>query len=71
MDKTKTAVVMEMKSLVRFGKRRESYKKALSEALAQIEQKGYARELAAEGYTDILKLAVVSDGKKVWVKMIE
>ena len=68
-DKNKIAVILELKSIA--GIFEEEPEKALSEALAQIEEKGYARELAAEGYTDILKLAVVSDGKKVWVRVVE
>ena len=68
-DKKKTAVILELKSIA--GIFEEEPEKALSRALAQIEEKGYARELLAEGYQDILKLAVVSDGKKVWVKVVE
>jgi hypothetical protein len=31
----------------------------------------YAKELEARGFTDILKIVVVSDGKKVWIKKVE
>jgi hypothetical protein len=68
-DREKTAVILELKSIG--GIFEEEPEKALSEALLQIEERGYARELMVEGYTDILKLAVVSDGKRVWVKVFE
>ncbi|WP_456325862.1 PD-(D/E)XK nuclease domain-containing protein [Desulfonauticus submarinus] len=40
----------------------------MQEALKQINDRGYAKELLAQGYNNITKLAIVSDGKEVWVK---
>lgn len=65
-DKKKTAVIMELKSITGFYE--EEPEKAIHDALEQIESRGYGEELAAKGYGWILKLAVVSDGKKVWVR---
>ncbi len=65
-DVKKTAIVMELKSLNKT--KHKDPDKAIEEALKQIEEKGYVKELEELGCRDILKLAVVSDGKKVWVK---
>ncbi|MDM8519911.1 PD-(D/E)XK nuclease domain-containing protein [Anaerolineales bacterium HSG6] len=40
----------------------------LEEALQQIKNKAYLTELSAAGVTDILQLAVVFQGKKMWLK---
>ncbi len=64
-EKERLAVVMELKSITGFYE--EAPEKAIEGALAQIENKEYGEELKAKGYVRILKLAVVSDGKKVWV----
>ncbi len=37
----------------------------LEEAIAQIEQKDYAAELASEGYTRMMKVAIGADGKNI------
>jgi len=60
----KTAIIMELKSL----RAKETAKKALASALEQIETKQYESAVRQQGYEDVLKLAVVFDGKKVWVK---
>ncbi len=64
-EKERLAVVMELKSITGFYE--EAPEKAIEDALLQIESRGYTKELKAKGYEKILKLAVVSDGKKVWV----
>ena len=40
----------------------------LASALGQIEEKQYAATLHAAGVTDILKMAITFDGKRVWIK---
>lgn len=65
-DREKPAVIMEMKSITGFYE--EEPEKAIKDALEQIEIRGYGDELTARNYGRIIKLAVVSDGKKVWVK---
>ncbi len=64
--KGRQAVIMELKSITGFYE--EEPKKAIKDALNQIDSKGYTEELKAKGYDKIMKLAVVSDGKKVWVE---
>lgn len=46
----------------------ESVEAVLDSALRQIEDKQYAATLEASGFTDILKMAITFDGKRVWVK---
>jgi hypothetical protein len=65
-DKNKQAIIMELKSVNKT--RHRDFDKSIQEALKQIEDRAYARELQAQGYNDILKLAIVSDGKLVKVK---
>ncbi len=65
-DVKRPAVILEMKSIAGFYE--EEPEKAIKDALKQIEERGYDKELIARGYDHILRLAVVSDGKKVWVK---
>ena len=42
----------------------------LASALQQIEEKQYAATLHAAGVTDILKMAITFDGKRVWIKTL-
>ena len=65
-DKTRQAIIMELKSVNKT--RHKDFDKSIQEALKQIEDRAYAKELQAEGYSDILKLAIVSDGKLVKVQ---
>jgi hypothetical protein len=65
-DKNKQAIIMELKSVNKT--RHRDFDKSIQEALKQIEDRAYARELQAQGYNDILKLAIVSDGKLVKVQ---
>jgi hypothetical protein len=68
-DRSRPAILMEMKSITGFYE--EEPEKAIEEAVSQIGTRAYARELEAKGYEDILKIVVVSDGKKVWVRVVE
>jgi len=67
-DMSKPAILMEMKSITGFYK--EEPEKAINEAIEQINTKAYAKELEARGFRNVLKIVVVSDGKKVWVKNV-
>ena len=42
----------------------------MKEAVKQIGKRAYAKELEARGFTKVIKVAVVSDGKKVWVREV-
>ena len=59
---------MEMKSITGFYE--EEPEKAIKEAVEQINTRAYARELEARGFHNVLKIVVVSDGKKVWVRTV-
>ena len=61
-DKKHYSAVIELKA--------ESSQKALEEAMRQIEEKDYVRELISEGYTRILKVALGVDGKSVEGKVL-
>ncbi|QTA80126.1 AAA ATPase-like domain-containing protein, nuclease domain-containing [Desulfonema limicola] len=63
-DKGKTGIIIEFKKV----NKKESHEKAMEKALKQIEDKNYASELQAAGIKDILKLAVVFQGKELWVR---
>ncbi|QTA80132.1 AAA ATPase-like domain-containing protein [Desulfonema limicola] len=64
-DKDKTGIIIEFKKVDK--EKNENYEKAMEAALKQIEDKNYASELQAAGIRDILKLAVVFQGKELWV----
>ena len=63
-DKSKKAVIMELKK-IDSGETKDT---AIANALEQIEEKKYETTIIAKGIKDVEKLAVVFDGKKVWVK---
>ena len=65
-DKTKPAIIMELKTIDNF--RGETREKALEKALRQIEEKQYETIARKRGFKNIIKMAVVFDGKRVWVK---
>ncbi|MBI4648674.1 MAG: AAA family ATPase [Bacteroidia bacterium] len=65
-DKNKTAFIIELKSLRKVKK--EILKQAVRSALAQIEERQYEKELKDKGITDILKLGIAFDGKRVEIK---
>jgi hypothetical protein len=61
----KPGVVLELK-VVKPTKRTPD--KALAQALAQIEERGYAAELTAAGASPVHAFAIAFDGKRVWVR---
>ncbi len=65
-DKNKLAIIMELKTIDEFEE--ETKEKALDKALKQIEKNRYEIEVKKRGYNNILKMGVVFDGKRVWVK---
>ena len=67
-DRSRPAVLLEMKSIAGFYK--EDPHKAMQEAVEQNGKRSYARELEARGFKDVIKIAVVSDGKRVWVREV-
>jgi len=64
-DKSKPCIIMELKSI----RISETAETALVSALKQIEDKKYETSIRQRGYEDIVKLGVVFDGKRVWVKV--
>ena len=49
----------------------ETTEQALDSALQQIEDRQYEVAIKQQGCTNILKLAVTFDGKRVWTKVNE
>ncbi len=68
-DKSKLAVIMELKSIDTFNN--ETKETALEAALKQIEDRRYEAALRQQGCTKIMKLAVTFDGKRVWARLSE
>jgi putative sterol carrier protein len=68
-DRTKRAVIMELKSIDDFNG--ETTEQALDSALEQIESRNYETAVRQQGCNNILKIAVTFDGKRVWTKMAE
>ena len=66
-NKNKKAIIMEFKTIDDFYD--ETKDQALESALKQIEDRQYETAIKQRGYSDILKMAVVFDGKRVWVKV--
>lgn len=65
-DLTKKGIVIEFKKVNKF--RNETLEAAVDLALKQIDDKNYAEELITFGVKDIIKLAIVFDGKDVMIK---
>jgi hypothetical protein len=63
-DKDRKAFIIELKTI----RKRETKDESLENALKQIEDRKYEAEILKRGIKDIIKLAVVFDGKEVWVK---
>jgi hypothetical protein len=63
-DKDRKAFIIELKTI----RKRETKDESLENALKQIEDRKYEAEILKRGTKDIIKLAVVFDGKEVWVK---
>jgi aspartate/glutamate racemase len=64
-DKSKRAIIMELKKV----RMNESTEQALDSAIKQINDRQYEVGLRQQGCTEILKLAVTFDGKRVWTKV--
>jgi len=65
-DKNRLAIIMELKTIDEFEE--ETKELALDKALKQIEEKKYETDVKKRGYNNILKMGVVFDGKRVWIK---
>ena len=63
-NKTQPGIIIEMKKI----RPRETTETALEAALQQIEDRQYETILRQQGCTNIMKLAVTFDGKRVWAK---
>jgi hypothetical protein len=68
-DKSKQAIIMELKSIDTFNN--ETKDQTLEAALQQIEDRQYEAILRQQGCTNIMKIAVTFDGKRVWAKTAE
>ncbi len=64
-DKKQRAIIMELKKT----RPKETPEQALESALRQIENRNYESAVRQQGCTNILKIAVTFDGKRVWTKM--
>jgi hypothetical protein len=65
-DRSKQAIIMELKSIDTFNN--ETKDQTLDSALKQIEDRQYEAALRHQGCTNIMKVAVTFDGKRVWAK---
>ncbi len=65
-DKNRLAIIMELKKINKF--RENTKDEALQNALKQIKERQYEVEVKKRGYNNILKMGVVFDGKRVWIK---
>ena len=66
-DKKKRAIIIELKSVQRT--KHKDPENAIKEAFEQIENRAYEKELQVEGYENIMKMAIVTDKKEVWVRV--
>ena len=66
IDPGKQGIIMEFKCVAHDEKGVPD--NALTQALEQIETRRYARDMIAAGVKEILKIAVVFQGKQLWVK---
>jgi len=64
-DKNKPGIIIEMKKI----RPRETTETAIEAALQQIEDRQYETTLRQQGCTNIMKIAVTFDGKRVWAKV--
>jgi hypothetical protein len=65
-EKEKAGIIIEFKKVNK--RRGETKDKAMAKAFQQIEDKKYASTLLERGIQKIRKLAIVFEGKQVWVK---
>jgi hypothetical protein len=63
-DISKKAIIMELKTI----RRNETKDIALEKAINQINEKQYEKEALKRGIKDIVKLAVVFENKRVWIR---
>jgi hypothetical protein len=68
-DKTKPALVMELKTIDEFEE--ETKEKALESAVRQIVEKDYQAGAHTKGYRNIIQFGVVFDGKRVRIKTVD
>ncbi|MGN0144678.1 MAG: AAA family ATPase [Clostridium sp.] len=68
-DTSKLAIIIEFKKIRESNSK--SIEKGIEEALNQIEENQYERELKIRNINNILKLAIVFKGKKIKIKTIE
>jgi tetratricopeptide (TPR) repeat protein len=68
VDKTKPAIVMELKIIDDFEE--ETKDIALGKAIKQIEEKEYISYCKNRGYENITAFGIVFDGKRVWLKEV-
>ena len=59
--------VLELKRITR----RETEELALEKAVTQLKERNYAAEVRAGGATEVHQYAVVFDGKRCWVRVVE
>jgi len=65
-DKSKKGIIIELKTIDDY--HGDTVEQTLESALEQIDEKQYAQELLDRGIKDVVKLGIVIDGKRVWVK---
>jgi hypothetical protein len=65
--KSQPGIIIEMKKI----RPRETTETAIEAALKQIEDRQYETTLRQQGCTNIMKVAVTFDGKRVWAKTAE
>jgi len=63
-NKNQPGIIIELKKI----RPRETTETAMEAALQQIEDREYETVLRQQGCTDIMKIAVTFDGKRVWAK---
>lgn len=68
-DKTKPAIVMELKVIDTFEE--EDKEKALKKAVNQIIEKDYISYVQKRGYENIKAFGLVFDGKRCWIKEVK
>ena len=68
-DISKLAIIIEFKKIRESNSK--TIEKGIEEALNQIEENQYERELKIRNINNILKLAIVFKGKKIKIKTVE
>jgi len=66
-DRSKLAIVMELKKVRRY----ETKDEALKKAIKQIKDRGYISLAKRKGYENILAFGLVFDGKRCWIKEVK